>query len=264
MDIFWIRVFLSFIIGGIYIALSLFMAERFGSRIGGLIVGLPSTSVVSLFFIGITQGIDTVASATTLMPLSLAAISIFIAVFFKLQNNGLYKALAISFLVWLGISLPLAIYHIENIWYSTLACLIIYLSVFFYFKQVPDRKSTKTSSTKIEFFTRAILSGFIIALAVVMSKYLGPLWGGLIATIPITTASSIFLLYHKQGAEFTGSVITSIQRALAPSIVFVLAAHFLVQAYGIISGLIFSYIIAVISAIVLYQFVLTSKNRIQT
>jgi hypothetical protein len=52
---FWIKLFLGFIVGSIWVTLTTVSAERFGSKVGGLIGGLPSTVVIALLFIGLTQ-----------------------------------------------------------------------------------------------------------------------------------------------------------------------------------------------------------------
>lgn len=46
---------LSFLIGGLWIALGIALAERRGPKLGGLIIGFPSTVLFSLFFIAWTQ-----------------------------------------------------------------------------------------------------------------------------------------------------------------------------------------------------------------
>ena len=62
MDLsFWIKFGLSFLVGGVWVTLSSVAAERFGSKAGGLIGGLPSTIVVTLLFIGLTQSAERAA-----------------------------------------------------------------------------------------------------------------------------------------------------------------------------------------------------------
>ena len=41
-DVFLFKLLLSFVVGGCYIAAMLWVAERFGSKIGGILIGLPS------------------------------------------------------------------------------------------------------------------------------------------------------------------------------------------------------------------------------
>ena len=55
---FWYKLLLSFLVGGCWVTLTTIIAEKFGSKIGGLLGGLPSTIVVSLLFIGLTQNAE--------------------------------------------------------------------------------------------------------------------------------------------------------------------------------------------------------------
>ena len=43
-DVFLFKLLLSFVVGGCYIAAMLWVSERFGSKIGGILIGLPLTS----------------------------------------------------------------------------------------------------------------------------------------------------------------------------------------------------------------------------
>jgi hypothetical protein len=51
---FWLKLILSFIVGSLWVTLTTLSAERFGSKVGGLIGVLPSTVVIALLFIGFT------------------------------------------------------------------------------------------------------------------------------------------------------------------------------------------------------------------
>jgi len=42
--------------------------DKFGTKVGGLIAGLPSTVVVALFFIGLSQGVQNVVESTSVVP----------------------------------------------------------------------------------------------------------------------------------------------------------------------------------------------------
>ncbi|MBN1224817.1 MAG: DUF3147 family protein, partial [Candidatus Aminicenantes bacterium] len=50
--IFLIKLVLSFFVGGAWVAAATLIADKYGTKIGGIIIGLPSTLLVSLFFIG--------------------------------------------------------------------------------------------------------------------------------------------------------------------------------------------------------------------
>lgn len=77
-DLFIVKLILSFFVGGLYTIISTVAADKFGSKIGGLISGLPSTALFGLFFIGWTQNPQASSEATTLIPASLGVSCIFV------------------------------------------------------------------------------------------------------------------------------------------------------------------------------------------
>ena len=66
---FQLQLLLSFFIGGIWIAGTTVLADRYGSKLGGWLGGLPSTALFSLFFIAWTQSPAIASEVTTVMPL---------------------------------------------------------------------------------------------------------------------------------------------------------------------------------------------------
>ena len=85
---FWYKLGLSFVVGSVWVTLSTITAERYGSKIGGLIGGLPSTAVVALLFIGFTQTPLAASEATTIMPLAQGFNGLFIIVYLLLVRRG--------------------------------------------------------------------------------------------------------------------------------------------------------------------------------
>lgn len=254
MDVFWMQILLSFIVGGLYIAASIRAAEVFGTRWGGLLLGLPSTTLVSLFFIGWVQGTQTVTEATTVMPLAVAVLGVFQLVFFFTQNRGLGVALMASTLAWLALTVPLAIYRVQDIGITLPLGLVLYAVIATYFRTVPNRTAPPQRFSKMEFLLRAAICGTLIAAAVATSKTAGPLWGGIIASFPVAFSSTVLLISNKHGAPFTSSVIKAMQLASGTIIVFVTALHFTAVPLGLIGGTLAAY-----AASIAFGILLTAK-----
>jgi hypothetical protein len=87
--LFWVKLLLGFIIGSLWVTLTTISAERFGSKVGGLIGGLPSTVVIALLFIGLTQSPQIAAQSTTVMPLAQGLNGLFILTFILFIPRGL-------------------------------------------------------------------------------------------------------------------------------------------------------------------------------
>ena len=78
LDIFLIKIILAFVIGAVWITLATVIAEKFGTKIGGMVLGLPSTTAISLFFIAWTQSPSVAAEATTIIPIIMGINTLFI------------------------------------------------------------------------------------------------------------------------------------------------------------------------------------------
>ena len=97
---FVLNVLLSFVIAGSWIAFSSLIAERLGSKVGGLIANLPSNILISLVFVTFVKDIDYVADAVMAVPTGLISVTVFMLVFIMLLKYGLYVASFFSLLIW--------------------------------------------------------------------------------------------------------------------------------------------------------------------
>lgn len=70
MDPFIFKVLLSLLIGIVWVIVSTNIAERVSGKLGGLIVGLPSTAVISILFVGLTQGTPAALTSSMIVPYS--------------------------------------------------------------------------------------------------------------------------------------------------------------------------------------------------
>src|SRR4030042_4697183 len=184
---FWLKLSLSFIVGSLWVTLTTLSAERFGSKIGGLIGGLPSTVVIALLFIGLTQSPQVAADATTVMPLAQGLNGLFVLTFMLLIPHGLWAGLLSALLLWFYQSSLLYLLDIQSFWISLLGWLI--LLVFCYiaaekWMKISSHGRLTISYPPSQLVWRALFGGGIIAFAVFMGKIGGPLLGGIFSSFP--------------------------------------------------------------------------------
>jgi hypothetical protein len=74
------RVVLSFFIAGSWIALVTLLAERLGSRLGGLFTNLPSNILISLIFIAVSKDISFVIGMMPAVPIGMLINTVFLLV----------------------------------------------------------------------------------------------------------------------------------------------------------------------------------------
>jgi hypothetical protein len=254
--IFLFKVFLSFLTGGAFTAVTLYAAERYGPRLGGIIAGLPSTTAVGLFFIGYTQTPQAASQAASLMPAAVGGSLIFVIFYVALCKKTGYKlALLTASIIWLMLSLPLAYYRFENIYIATLFFAFVWLITLRYMQgqRIDPKIPEKIGYTFGQKIARSLFAGAIIASAVVVSSMFGPLWGGALAAFPAMFLASFIILCRSYGCEYSRAFARNTPLGLFGVIPYLWGVHFLYPGYGLVAGTLASYLLSFISTAVVYR-----------
>ncbi len=234
------KLLLSFAVGSIWITLGTIAAERFGSKIGGLIGGLPSTVAVALLFIGLTQSPTAAAQSTTVIPLAQGLNGIFIVVYLLTAHRGLITGLACSFLAWACIAASLIAINLQSFWLSVVCWVALALAAY----HIVEKQMTIKAHAKVQVhYTpwriagRALFSGAVISFAVVMGKLGGPVYGGVFASFPAVFTSTLTISYLTAGAEFSRAVAKSmLLSALINVVLYAIAVRYLYLWLGLAWG----------------------------
>ena len=211
MDGFYLKLLLSFVVGGIWITLATVVAEKLGSKIGGVVAGAPSTVVVALAFIAWTQGPAQVFDAGGVMPLALAINCLYVATFSFLSfRTGWVFSIIGGLLVWFVVQCLVVNWNV-----NTLALTIplgLGLTAFSYYFLEHVLKIRSHSKVAVHYsigqlLGRAAFSGGMIAFAVVMSKVGGPTWGGIFSAFPAVMTSTLVIMCTSVDVPFARAVI---------------------------------------------------------
>jgi hypothetical protein len=206
---FWHKLLLSFIVGSAWVTISTITAERYGSKIGGLIGGLPSTAVVALLFIGLTQTPLVASEATTIMPFAQGLNGLFIIAYLLFVKRGLIPGLLVALLVWFSLATILLTTGLQHLGISLAGWSFLVVSCYLLAERCMKiaswgRLKVGYSSSQITF--RALFGGVVIAFAVFMGKLGGPIYGGIFATFPAMFLSTLVITYRTGGTEFSRAV----------------------------------------------------------
>ena len=245
---FWIKLSLSFIIGGSWITLSTVASEKYGSKIGGLIGGLPSTALFSLLFIGFTQTPQIASDATTIIPLAQGLNGLFIITYLLLVRRGLVPGMAGALLVWFIMASGLILIDLKNFWISIVGWIVLVIGCIICVEKVLSISSKGKICVHYTFpqiLGRAFFGGSVIALAVLMGKWGGPLYGGIFATFPAMFISTLIITYRSGGADFSRAVakalmVSGIINVVLYAIVVRYSYPWVGLAYGTAIALVFS------------------------
>jgi len=256
--LFLINVLLSFTIAGAWIAFSSLLAERLGTKVGGLIANLPANLLVSLLFVAFVRDVDYVANAVMAVPAGLVNVTVFMLVFILTIRSGLLVASFLSLLTWFANAIFLSyIGQVDLLPGILLYISIVILAVFILDKifVVESVQVIKKHYSKWQIAGRAVFSGGIVATVVIISKFSPPYFTGIFATFPAMLFSTLFILAKSQGSEFVRSVGKVLLLTTTNLLIYALAVYITYPQFGVLYGTLMSYLAAVAWVLLLFPIV---------
>jgi hypothetical protein len=254
-DVLLFNVFLSFVVGSMFAALTLYVAARFGPKWGGIVSGIPSTSAVALFFIAYTQTSADAATAAVVIPAALSGSLIFVLlnVYISRKHNYLV-ALLISTVVWFAIALPLGVLKNLDLVTVTIIYLVVSSIIHILLNRIDTGQENKVAPKQLNhgLAIRSLFAGSVIAAAVYTSSLFGPQWGGTLASFPAMFFSTFIIFQRDYGWKYTTDLTKTIPTGLFSVIPYVWAVHYLYPQYGFVLGTVFAYVASFIGLAAVY------------
>lgn len=258
---FWFKLGASFLVGTAWVTLSTIAAERYGSKVGGMIGGLPSTVVVSLLFIGSTQSAQAAARTTTVMPLVQGINGMFILVYLLAVKRGLATALPAALLVWFLAATMLVVLGEPPFWLSVSVWALLGLGCLFIVERVlliASHGNVNINYTPAQVVVRSLFGGGVISTAVLISRLAGTLFGGIFAIFPAMFASTLVITYRAGGAAFSRAVAKSLMiSGMFNVTLYVIAVRYLYPQVGLAAGTILALLFSAATGYLTYQFMKT-------
>jgi len=245
VDSFFIsRVVLSFFIAGIWIAGATLLAEKLGSKLGGLFTNLPSNILISLIFVSLSNGIHYTIDSVPGIPIGMAINTFFLFVFVLTLKYGLVLSTFVSLGSWLIIAFAASLVHLQNLWFNCLLYVIVTIGCFFVLEKIVKIPSVKKSSkqyTKTQIAIRALFAGTIVSAIIVSSKFLNPFAFGIFSTFPALLLSTMVILVINQDKKFAQATEKILILSSSNIVLYGLAVYFTFESYGIIMGTVISF-----------------------
>jgi len=210
---FLLRVALSFLVSGIWIAGATRLAERLGSRIGGLVANLPSKLLVSLVFVSLVQDPSFAVAAARAVPVGMLINSVFLFLFIVTVPRGLHLALPVSLGAWLVLAWAAEGLRIEHFGLGVVLYLVVTLvawSSLEYRAGIPELPGRRLFRTAADLVVRGIFAGGVVGATVLLARFIGSYWTGLLATFPAVMLTTMVILTISGGpglARATGKVM---------------------------------------------------------
>lgn len=255
MPLFLQQVIYSFIIAGVLIAFLTLLAERLGSRTGGLIANLPSNILVTMIFISLAHGTEFVTGMIPAIPVGMLIDTFFLLVFVLLLKYSLVSAVIGSLLTWLILALLAGNLNSEHLWIN----MIVYLTVTFliwlwleYRLHIPPMGRSGKKYTSAQIALRAAFAGGIVGGVVFISAFVPAYLTGIISTFPAVLFSSMVILTVNQGKQFaraTGKVMILSSSNIVP---YAAGVYYTFPFLGIVFGTMISFSVSLIWILLIY------------
>ncbi|MBN1988905.1 MAG: DUF3147 family protein [Bacteroidales bacterium] len=241
---FLIKVGLSIVIAGLWISTATILAQKLGSKLGGLIANLPSTILVSVLFIALTQGAVFAADSTKFVPIGMTIDTIFLLVFIATAKHGVAKATILSLLSWLILAVLASYMPPLSAALGILLFAVTVIGAFTateYFMNIPSLPRERVKPTMQVVLTRAIFSGSVVGAAVVVGQSGSAFWTGVTSTFPAVMLSSMVILTVTAGKAFARATGKVMLVSSTNIVVYGFAVSWLYPKVGIVWGTIVSF-----------------------
>ncbi len=249
------QIVLPFVLSAFVVILVMYIAESFGSKIGGIVGTLPSTIVLAFLFIAFTKGTIFASQAASVVPAELGINVIFLFVFALLIHRSTIFAFLVSFGIWTVLSLLLVVFNMQDIIFSLVIYFLAVIVSFIILEKIikiPSTEKVKVHYTLQKIILRGILAGAVIAIAVFLSN-IDTVISGVFSVFPAIISSTMLISVREHGSDFAASMAKSMILGLSSVVSYATVVHFLYPVYGIIIGTIAGYLIAICVTLAIYK-----------
>jgi len=259
-DLFLFRLLLTLVTGSAWIFLTVLAGSHSGSKLGGFIGGLPSTALLSFFFIGFTQSPEAAAEATTTFPLGMGISGIFLVMYAWGTGKGFITGLSAGLAAWFALSFLIVLLRPGNFLLNLLIYLAVLLCTYYILEKILLIRSvsgTKTQNKPGHLVVRSLFGGIVIMLTVLIAKAGGPLLGGIFAAFPSMFITTLTITYKVNGIEFSRAMTKSLLvTGMITLAVFAVALRYMLVPAGLYYGTLLAVIISGISAYLTLKYIL--------
>ncbi|MCX6223432.1 MAG: DUF3147 family protein [Bacteroidia bacterium] len=258
--IFLLQLLLTFLIGSCWIYFTVLAGLRLGSKTGGFIGGLPSTALLSFFFVGFTQSPEIASSATTIFPIAIAISGLFLVVYAFIARLGFMLALISSLCFWFLLSTIVVFFRWEKFILNLAIYAAVMLFAYFILEKyllIKSVSSQKNGQPEKHLAIRSVFGGAVVMSTVLIARIGNPELEGVIAAFPAMFISTLTISYQAHGIEFSRAMTKPLMvTGMITLAVYAIALRYLYLYTGLYLGTFLSICVSAISAYLTYRFIL--------
>ena len=260
---FLLKTIISFVVAGIWIGGATLLAERLGSKKGGLIINLPSTVLIALVFVALVQDARFAANATEAVPIGMLINTLFLLGFILLLKYGLIKTILLSLSGWLVLAFLAQKIHLSNIFFNIILYFITAVASYIFLEyviKIPAKGKKKQKYNPGSLLIRALFAGSVVAGTIIISTFAGTYWVGLLSTFPAVILSTMVILTINQGIDFARATGKIIILSSTNIIIYAVGISITYPTLGVALGTIVSFGVALIWILFLHLLIQNFQN----
>ncbi len=238
MDTFLFQTILPFLLSACIVIIITVLAEKFGTKTGGIFGTLPSTIIIAYAFIAHNKGLFFASEAVAVVPAELGINLLFLFTFILTAKRYQYYAVLFALIVWILGSVTLFVLNLSNIFLSLsifLICLLITISILEKKIQIKSQQKVQVHYDLKKMILRGVLAGMIISLSVLLSN-VNAVISGIFSVFPAIFISTIVIQLREHGPAFAIGMAKSMMIGISSVCTYAVLIHFLYPLYGIVIG----------------------------
>jgi len=194
-----------------------------------------------------------------MIPLVMGVNGLFILIYLARVHAGLNQALLAALLVWFIIISAVVFLGIESALVSFLVWSTSLLGAYYiseHLMHIAHKGGIRVPYTTHQIVARGIVSGFIISLAVLISRLTGPVIGGIASNFPVIFMSTLFITYRTGGPEFSRAVAKTLMISGMINVgIYSFTAHYAYQHFSLAAGTLIAMAVSGLSAMITYRII---------
>ena len=245
-----------FITSAIFVIIITVIAEKFGTKTGGILGTLPTTIIIAYIFIALNKGVEFASDSIAVVPAEIGINIVFIFIVVIIIKRSIFFAFAGAFIFWIIASFLLWYTNLENVYISIPIFLISMIGTFLVLEKKIKIKSISKKFVHYTIFKiafRGILAGVVITISVLLSN-VGAVLSGIFSVFPAIITSTMIICYYEHGPDFSQGIAKSMIFGSSSVLSYAVTIHFTYPLYGIVFGSIIAFIISLIIALINLKF----------
>lgn len=242
-----LQVVMPFILSAAIVVGVTCLAERCGTRIGGIIGTLPHLIVIAFVFIALNRGEEFASEAAVVVPAEIGINILFLLTFAHASHRSLRAALAVSLTIWGILNGILLLTGLHRMWLSVAVFIVCWLFAYLISEKVKRVKSVGRVAVRYtpgKLMGRGVLAGTVIAFAVLMSN-LDSAVSGIFSVFPAMFLSTMIISLRDHGPGFTEGLSKAMIFGTPSVMSYAIGVHLLYPEVGILQGTLVSVALSV-------------------